>query len=120
MNPKIIIAAALLALWVGLCLTYASKVESAPPHPSKHYKWQSLSNGSVVLYFLENGYYSRYVYLQKQNVEPAVNCNHSYDQDQFRLITFDTTFPYWYTLYMEPIQRWDVSTKQYIKLEVEK
>ena len=92
-------------------------VEAQPPHPRTHYKWEAWPNGTVVLYYLNEGQYTRYVYQMTQKIMPATDCTHSYDQDTFRLITFDSSHPYFYTLRMAPTMIWEPNSKKYIKIE---
>ena len=114
------VAIVVLAIWLLLGFWWFCPIAQAdPPHPSKHYQWTANSNGTVTLYFLTNGYYSRYMYQMAHEVEPASNCNHIYGDKIFRLITFDTTHPYWHTVKMKPIMRWDVNRKEFVKLKVD-
>lgn len=93
--------------------------KAGPPDPSKHYRWEVFPNGMVVLYFMENGYKSRYVYQMVHAVEPASQCVPVYGDKVFKLITWDTTYPYWYTIGTAPLSRWDVKQKKYVKLQGE-
>jgi len=98
-------------------IVWPVKVKADPPHPSKHYRWEAFSSGLVVLYFLEDGFYSRYVYQMVHAVEPATECVSVYGDRVFKLITRDTSYPYWYTLGADPVRQWDVKQKKYVKLK---
>ena len=106
-----------LVLAIGIMLLASNIAQASPPHPSKHYKWEVLPTSQVILYYLVNGQYSRYVYKMVHEVEPAVKCTHSYGPKSFRLITFDTTHPYWYTIYYEPEMKWNSGTKKYEEIK---
>ena len=110
--------ALLAGLIIFLCVL-VNPAQADPPHPKTHYKWEVWPNGNVILFFLRNGAYERYVYKMVHEVEPAVACSHKFDQakNEMKLITFDTSMPYWYTLSMEPILRWDVKQKKYIEMK---
>lgn len=107
----------MIILGISLCAPTPLWAHADPPHPSKHYRWEAYPNGNVILYFLENGQHFKYIYKMVHEVEPATECTHSYGKDTFSLITFDTTHPYWYTLSMKPIMRWDVNSNRFVKLE---
>lgn len=90
---------------------------SKPPHPRLAYKWEVLPTSEVVLYYLVNGQHLRYAYKMVHEVEPAVGCTHKYGPKNFRLITFDTTMPYFYTMDYVPTMKWDALTKKYVRIE---
>ena len=97
-------------VWAGTC-------QSEPPHPSKHYKWSTLPTGEVVLYYLENGQFMRFVYRLVHSIEPATPCAPKYGKTTFRLVTWDMTYPYYYTMDYSPVMRWDPNIKEYVRLE---
>ena len=108
----------IVILLLLLFFLFESKARAEPPpHPRLAYKWEVLPQGQVVLYFLEDGYKSRYVYPLVRNAEPAVECTPKYEKDKFTLFTWDTSHPYKYQVSMEPSHRWDVAKKQYIEVE---
>jgi hypothetical protein len=92
-------------------------LQAEPPHPRLHYKWEVLPQGQVVLYFLENGAYSRYVYPLSKAAKPALECSPKYEKNTFRLVTFDSRMPYVYVMRLKPSMRWDVKQKIYVNLE---
>lgn len=116
MKKLILIIFALVALEFYSCALTPLLASAEPPHPSKHYRWETYPNGNVILYFLENGQHVKYVYKMVHEVELATGCTHSYGDKDFQLITFDSSYPYWYTMSIKPIMRWDVNTKRFIKL----
>ena len=75
-----------------------------------------MPSGEVILYYMENGSKSRYVYAMKHEVVPARECVHRYDREKFSLISFDTTHPYWYSMQYEPVRKWNPKTKRYDSL----
>jgi len=118
MKKLILIIFALVILGFSSCALTPLLASAEPPHPSKHYRWKTYPNGNVILYFLENGQHIKYVYKMVHEVEPATGCTHSYDDKEFRLITFDTIHPHWYTMSVKPIMRWDVKRKEFVRLEI--
>jgi len=106
----------LVILGLSLCAVTPPLAHPDPPHPSNHYGWETFPNGNVVLYFHENGQPDKYIYKIIRGVEPAADCTHSYGDKEFRLITSNMIYPYWYTMSIEPIMRWDVSVKRFMKL----
>jgi len=109
----------LIAFWIMFVAfvfwpSYEAKAD--PPHPSTHIRWEAWPNGTVVLYF-NDGMGSRYMYRMVHAVEPASNCVHVYGDKIMRLITFDTTYPYFYTVNMIPFMRWDNIEKEYVRLK---
>ena len=117
MNKSSIIVIAIVVFiltWL-YCPYFVSAAE--PPHPSKHYKWSTLPTGEVVLYYLENGQFLRFVYRLVHSIEPATPCAPKYDKTTFRLVTWDMTYPYFYTMSNEPVMQWDPKIKEYVRLE---
>lgn len=101
-------------LYLGLM--FSGRLE-ALPHPKDHYRWEALPTGEIVMYFMKDGYKSRYVYRMVAGAIPAVACQHRYEEETFKLITFSSSVPYWYEVYYKPTRRWDSRTERYIKLE---
>lgn len=104
---RILELTAIALIVFAIFMIFSVKADAQPPHPSKHYKWEALPGQMVILYYLEQGAYSRYVYPMKSNVRPATKCSHRYENDSFTLITFDSTMPYWYNVDYKPIMKWD-------------
>ena len=105
----------LIAVIALTLLTVTAYAE--PPHPSKNYKWEVLNTGNVVLYYLENGQYMRYVYRLIHEAEPATPCAPKFGKKTFRLVTWDTSYPYYYTLDMVPVMRWNPLTQEYVQIK---
>ena len=107
-------------LWIALVILgfmFCPIAKAEPPHPSKHYKWSVMSNGQVILYFLVDGSFQRYAYDMIHEVEPAYPCAPKYDDKTFRLVTFDSTMPYFYTMHIEPVMRWNNIENKYVRME---
>ena len=110
-------AFAILIFMVMFWLFFCPLAKADPPHPSKHYKWSTLPTGEVVLHYLENGQHLRFVYRLVNAIEPATPCAPKYGKKTFRLVTWDMTYPYFYTMSNEPVMRWNPKIKEYVRLE---
>jgi len=49
----VLVIFALVILGFYSCALTPLLASAEPPHPSKHYRWETYPNGNVVLYFLE-------------------------------------------------------------------
>ena len=110
-RQRVILLTLFAVLWAML-LFYPAMASADCPHPSKNYKWSLLPAGLVVLYFLEDGQYTQCIYQMSAPVERATACAPKYDNDTFRLVTFDTTQPYYYTMNSEPIRQRKVAVME--------
>lgn len=114
---KLIVATFLWVLMAWMFLLFAPHVQAQPPNPRQHIHWAMLPNGNAVLQYMINGQIIRLVYRMVHEVTPARECAPVYSKKTFKLLSFSTTFPYWYEFYTDPIMRWDVLKKEFVSLE---
>lgn len=100
-----------------LFFAFCPLVKAEPPHPRLAYKWDVMPSGRVILYFLENGQHMKYLYPLVHEAEPATPCMPKYDKTTFRLVTFDTTMPYYYTISMTPTAKWSPTKKEFVGMD---
>jgi hypothetical protein len=103
----------LLLAWVATIIP----VKAEPPHPRLAYKWDSMPSGRVILYFIQDGQDVRYLYPLVHEAEPAVPCMPQYNKTTFRLVTWSTTMPYYYTISMTPTARWNPTKKAFVGMD---
>ena len=106
----------LLASWVLLSFSFFCPLAQAdPPEPKTHYKFEAWPNGTIVLYFQEDGYRQKFMYQQLIPTQPATNCANKYFPSHMELITL--TQPYWYIADLTPFMKWEPIEKEWVKIE---